>query len=99
MEALQKFLTCKQNNGQSIDDYRRQLMLWCATIEHFGGTVVGNFELADSQDSNGITRTTDERKEAARQEVLAMHGTLARLGSDKIRLVARPPRKSVCIRA
>jgi hypothetical protein len=72
MEALQKFLTCKQANGQSIDDYRRQLMMWCATIEHFGGTVVGNFELANAQDSNGTTRTTDERKEAARQEVLAM---------------------------
>jgi hypothetical protein len=49
MEAMQKFLTCKQTNGQSINDYCWQLVLWCATIEHFGGTVVGNFRLADLQ--------------------------------------------------
>jgi hypothetical protein len=72
MEAMHKFLTCKQTNGQSIDDYRRQLVLWCATIKHFGGTVVGNFELANMTDSNGNKRTDEERREAARQEVLAM---------------------------
>ena len=61
MEAMHKFLTCKQTNGQSIDNYRCQLVMCCATIKHFGGTIVGNFELANTKDSHGNKRTVDER--------------------------------------
>ena len=71
MDASQKFLTCRQSSTQSVEDYRRQLTLWSDTIEHHGGSIVSNENIASDKDSTGKLRTPEERREAARQETLA----------------------------
>ena len=82
MDAHQKFLTCRQSNTQTVEDYRRQLTLWSDTIEHHGGSFVTNSALANTSDSTGRTRTAAELEEAGRQETLAM--ALLR-GADRTR--------------
>ena len=72
MDAHQKFLTCRQSNTQTVEDYRRQLTLWSDTIEHHGGSIVTNSSLANANDSSGRARTDAEHAEAGRQETLAM---------------------------
>ena len=74
MEAHQRFLNCcKQQPNQTLEEYRQQLTLWSDTIEHHDGSIVENYLLVSPTNSIGtVVRTAAERKEAARQETLAM---------------------------
>ena len=72
MDAYQKFLSCKQSNNQTVEDYRRQITLWSDTIEHHGGSIVANYNLTSATDSQGRSLTVEQRNEFSRQETLAM---------------------------
>ncbi len=72
MEAHQNFLNCKQSQDQSIEEYLEALTLWADTIEYHGGTFVENYMLAAATAPDGMARTESERRNAARDETLAM---------------------------
>ena len=83
LEAYQKFFNCRQSPTQSVDDYRKTLISWCDIIEHYGGSIVFNTNLALANDPiTDKPRTTSQRQAAAKQEFLAM--SLLR-GSDATR--------------
>jgi hypothetical protein len=57
MDANHKFLTCKQLHNQTVEDYCRQLTLWSNTIEHYGGSIVSNINLASATNTQGTVCT------------------------------------------
>jgi hypothetical protein len=82
LDARTSFLTCKQKQGQSADEYLETLRGWADTIDYHGGTVSENFTLIPAKDEQGNLRTDDERKIIARDRTLAI--TLIR-GADPTR--------------
>ena len=72
LDAQQSFLTCKQQIGQSVDEYAECLIGWAETIETHGGKVAANHELIPATDRAGSTRSTETRKHLARERTLAM---------------------------
>lgn len=82
LDAKTSFLTCRQSQGQSADDYLETLRGWADTIEYHGGTVAENHELIPIKADDGTERSTDQRKALARDRTLAI--ALIR-GSDRTR--------------
>jgi len=72
LDARTSFLTCKQSQGQTADAYLETLKGWADTIEYHGGTVAENHELVPSTDEHGTVRSTEERKNIARDRTLAI---------------------------
>ena len=72
LDAQTSFLNCRQLQGQSAEDYVECLRGWAETIEYHGGTVAANYKLVPFQDQDGNGRSTEERKEIARERTLAI---------------------------
>jgi hypothetical protein len=82
LEAFQGLLTIKQTPGQTVNDYSRDLLSASETIEHYGGSIVLNPNLASEKDPTGKKRTPDQRAAATKAELLAL---LLLRGSDQSR--------------
>jgi hypothetical protein len=64
-------LNCRQQPGQTADSYLEAMKSWVDTIEHHGGSVVYNSQLAPENAAEGTTQTDDERRSVARDQTLA----------------------------
>lgn len=82
LDARTSFLTCRQSQGQTADEYLEVLKGWADTIEYHGGTVAENHELVPSKADDGTARSTETRKTIARDRTLAI--ALIR-GADRTR--------------
>jgi hypothetical protein len=49
-------LNCRQQPGQTADSYLEAMKSWVDTIEHHGGSVVYNSQLAPENAAEGTTR-------------------------------------------
>jgi hypothetical protein len=72
LDARTSFLTCKQTQKQSSDDYLETLKGWADTIEYHGGSVAENHELIPATAENGAARNVEERRAIARDRTLAI---------------------------
>lgn len=72
LDAQESFLKCRQQSGQSVEDYVDALKGWAETIESHGGTVAANYQLVPAKDATGAERSAETRKTIARERTLAI---------------------------
>jgi hypothetical protein len=72
LNARTSFLTCRQSQGQTADEYLERLKGWANTIEYHGGTVAETHELVPSEMDDGTKLSVTERKAIARDRTLAI---------------------------
>ena len=73
LDAQTSFLTCRQLQGQSAEDYVECLQGWAETIlEYHGGVVAANYKLVPLKDEDGNQRSIEERKGMACECTLAI---------------------------
>jgi hypothetical protein len=72
MDASQSFLNCSQSQEQTVEEYLESLTLWAYTIKFHGGTFVENYRLASEFGPDEAPRTEEERRNASKDETLAM---------------------------
>jgi hypothetical protein len=71
LDAQHRFLACKQSAGQSADEYAEQLLGWADTIETHGGAVAANYKLIAETDPAGNVRSSETRRDMARERTIA----------------------------
>ena len=71
VDAHTSFFNCKQQPGQSVDDFADTLIGWADTIESHKGTIGVNLELISAVDDAGMPRTLASRRAIAREQTLA----------------------------
>jgi hypothetical protein len=62
LDAMAGFLTCRQQQGQTADNYLEAMKGWVDTIEHHGGSIAFNLRLTPPLDADGKALTDDERR-------------------------------------
>jgi hypothetical protein len=72
MDARASFLNCRQGQGQTAEDYLKQVQSWADAIEYHGGSVAESYELIPADLGEGAALlSVDERKQLARDRTLA----------------------------
>ena len=82
MEALESYYRCRQQPGQSVEDYIYTIEGWAETIESHGGNIVVNLALIPENHKNGEPIDLEIRKAMGRANSLAV--AIIR-GADKSR--------------
>ena len=72
LDARTRFLTCKQGNSQTCNEYLDTLKGWADTIEYYGGTVAENHGLVSDDEADGTPRTEAQKRTIARDRTLAI---------------------------
>jgi hypothetical protein len=72
MDARTSFLTCKQVQQQTTEEYLNALRGWAETIESYGGSVGEHHGLVKETDSDGNMRDVAARTAIARDRTLGM---------------------------
>jgi hypothetical protein len=69
LDARTSFLTCRQSQGQTADEYLERLKGWADTIEYHGGTVAETHELVPSEMDDG----TNTQRHGAKSDCARPH--------------------------
>ena len=72
LDARARFLSCKQEQHQSADEYLERLKGFADTIEYHGGTIAESHTLIPEQTDEGTMRDENTRKAMARDRTLAV---------------------------
>jgi len=67
LEAKERFYTCKQDHGESPEDYMHKLKAWADVVKHCGGDVAGSWKNIPEE-----VGTQEDREAAAMDHTLAM---------------------------
>ena len=72
LDARTRLMNCRQQQGQSADQYLEVLRGWAETIEYHKGIVAENYELVPDTDDKGNKLTVSERTTISRERTLAI---------------------------